>query len=137
MVCLNHPDVNAVAVCAACGKPVCADCVMVIDDRKYCSRECYSRGSASALRAAQVLGSKRRSEHKSSAGKFLTFVIIIAAAVCAVCFYAKNRKIIDRKAEEGIKSIKAHTGRAVEEGKKAVPQNSRYKQNRENMVNHK
>ena len=137
MVCLKHPDVDAVAVCAACGKPVCADCVMVFDNQRYCSRECYCRGSASALRAEQVLGSKKRSDRKSSAGKFLTFVIIIVAAVCAACFYAKNKKVIDRKAAKGIKSIKTHTGRAVEEGKRSVPQNSKYKQNRESMVNQK
>ena len=137
MVCLNHPDVNAVAKCAACGKPLCAECVMICDNQKYCSEACHLKGLASSLRAEQVIDCKRRSDRRSSAGKRLTLVIIIVIAAAAACFYVKNKKHIDTRAAAGIENIKARTGAAVEQGKKVVPQNSKYKQNRTDLVNGK
>ena len=135
MVCLNHPDVNAAAKCAACGKPLCAECVMIFDNQKYCSEACSLKGQASSLRAEQVIDSKRRADRRSGIGKFLTFIIIIAIAAAAVCFCLKNKETVSKHAAAGIETLKAKTGKAVEEGKKSVPQNSRYKQDRENMVN--
>lgn len=135
MVCLNHPDVNAVAKCSACGKPLCAECVMIYDNKKYCSEACHLKGLASGLRAEQVIDSKRRSDRKSAAGKFFTFIIILAIAAGAAYFYAKNKKSIDSRAAAGIENIKARAGEAVAEGKKNVPTNSKYKQHRENLVN--
>ena len=135
MVCLNHPDVNAAAKCAACGKPLCAECVMIFDNQKYCSETCHLKSLASTLRAEQVIDSKRRADRKSGFGKFLTFIIIIAIAAGAVFFYMKNKEAVNKHAAAGIETLKTKAEQAVEEGKKGVPQNSHYKQNRENMVN--
>ncbi len=137
MVCLNHPDVNAVAKCAACGKPLCAECVMIFDNQKYCSEACHLKGLASQLRAENVIGKKKSTDRKSGAKKFFTFVIIIIIAAGAAYFYSKNKKAIDQRASAGIETIKVRAGQAVEDGKKAVPANSKYKQHRENLVNEK
>ena len=137
MVCLNHPDVNATAKCAACGKPLCKECIMIFDNQKYCSETCYYKGLASGMRAEQVISAKRRTDRSSSAGKFFTLIIIVIIAVAAACFYVKNTKAVDTRAAAGIESIKTRAGIAVEQGKKAVPQNSKYKQSRENLVNEK
>ncbi len=39
-VCLNHPNVPAVARCAVCRKPICADCIVKKDGVVYCSTKC-------------------------------------------------------------------------------------------------
>ena len=135
MVCLNHPDVNAIAKCEACGKPLCAECVMILDNRKYCSEACHLKGLASQLRAESVIGEKRKTERKGKTGKIFVFIIIIAVACAAAYFYSKNKKAVDERASAGFESVKIRAEQAVKEGKKNVPTNSKYKHNRESMVN--
>lgn len=135
MVCLNHPDVNAVAKCAACGKPLCAECVMIYDNEKYCSEQCHLKGLASQLRSSQVISEKKSTDRKSGAKKFVVFVIILLVAAAGAYYYSQNKKAIDRKAKSSIRSVKNKADAAIAEGKKAVPVNSKYKQNRENLVN--
>ena len=38
MKCSNHPEVDAAAVCASCGIPVCAECISIIEDKVSCER---------------------------------------------------------------------------------------------------
>lgn len=137
MVCLNHPDVNAVAKCAACGKPLCADCVMICDNQKYCSEACHLKGLASSLRSDEVISKKRNTERKSGLKKFITFLIIAAIASGAAYYYSQNKKSIDKRAKAGLETVKSQASKAIEEGKKAVPTNSKYKQHREGLVNEK
>ena len=137
MVCLNHPDTNAVARCAACGKPLCAECVMICDDQKYCSEACHLKGLASSLRSEQVITKKRSTDRKSGMKKFITLLIIAAIAAGAAYYYSKNKKDIDKRAKAGLQTVKTQAGKAIEEGKKSVPVNSKYKQHREGLVNEK
>ena len=135
MVCLNHPDVNAIAKCAACGKPLCAECVMIYDNQKYCSEACHLKGLASQLRSEGVLEKKKKTDRKSGLRSFLIFIIILAIAGGAAYFYFQNKKAIDQRAAAGLETVKAKAGQAIEEGKKNVPANSKYKHQRETMVN--
>ena len=41
MNCQNHPDKEAVANCAVCGKPVCRECLIEIAGNTYC-KDCVS-----------------------------------------------------------------------------------------------
>ncbi len=137
MVCLNHPDVNAVAKCSACGKPLCAECVMIFDNQKYCSEACHLKGLASRLRTAEVISEKRKTGKKSGFRKFVTLLLILAAAAGAAYFYTRHKKTIDRHAVSGLESVKAKTGEAIREGRESMPKSSKYKQHRENLVNDK
>ena len=137
MVCLNHPDVNAAAKCCACGKPLCAECVMIFDDQKYCSEACRLKGLASQLRAAEVISEKRATAKRGKFKKFIVFLLILAAAAGAACFYAKNKKEIDNRAASGLEVVREKTGQAVREGKEAMPKSSKYKPHRENLVDGK
>ena len=47
-VCLNHTSVPAAAICAACGKPICVQCIVPGPEGSYCSQECRERGAAAA-----------------------------------------------------------------------------------------
>lgn len=41
--CVNHPDQAAATRCAACHKPVCAECIVSSTDGKFCSQQCARR----------------------------------------------------------------------------------------------
>lgn len=36
MKCFNHPDIEAVGVCSSCGKAICSNCSMVINNKVTC-----------------------------------------------------------------------------------------------------
>ena len=39
MKCTNHPEVEAVGMCAYCGKPFCQDCLVEVKGRMYCKAD--------------------------------------------------------------------------------------------------
>lgn len=39
MKCTNHPEVDAQGMCAYCGKPYCADCLVEVKGRMYCKAD--------------------------------------------------------------------------------------------------
>ena len=41
MNCENHPDREAVANCAVCGKPICEECLIKIAGNTYC-KDCIN-----------------------------------------------------------------------------------------------
>ncbi len=45
MNCYIHQDREPVGVCTSCGKPICADCVIEVQNKLVC-RECLSSGRA-------------------------------------------------------------------------------------------
>ena len=78
-VCLNHPDTNAVAFCAACRKPLCSNCVVEIEAHKFCSVECHQKFSAALKRSNTVLKemqSTRQKKRKKQCWYFLIFLIL-------------------------------------------------------------
>jgi hypothetical protein len=38
MKCANHSEIDAAGVCVVCGKPFCAECIGVRDNRYYCQK---------------------------------------------------------------------------------------------------
>ncbi len=53
MKCSTHPRTDAVAECAACGRPFCAACAVELDQRSWC-RDCLSRIVARTGTGARV-----------------------------------------------------------------------------------
>ena len=39
MNCTNHPEIEAVGMCAYCGKPFCKDCLIEVKGRLYCKAD--------------------------------------------------------------------------------------------------
>lgn len=39
MNCTNHPEIEAVGMCAYCGKPFCKDCLVEVNGRMYCKAD--------------------------------------------------------------------------------------------------
>jgi hypothetical protein len=42
MKCSNHPEVEAIAACVKCHKPLCGDCRVKVNERNFCS-ECAEK----------------------------------------------------------------------------------------------
>ena len=134
MVCLKHPDREAVAVCAACRKPVCGECLQNIDGANYCSEECYRRGTASKARADGVIRRGKKSDALLRRRILIWFIILLLLAGSGWFIYSKNQKKIDRKLRNVAKTVKKGAGKAINAGKGAMPQDSKYKREREAMV---
>ncbi len=52
MLCSNHSGVNAVAVCAVCGTPVCGDCAVTLSGTTFCN----DRSHAELYASCRLLG---------------------------------------------------------------------------------
>ena len=107
-VCLNHTDTEAVTRCAACGKPLCANCIAVSDNgRDYCSQGCYTRGTAAAERSAGVVSEKSSTAKSKFIRSLILLFLIIAVAAAGFMYYKNNKKKIDRKLDSTIRQTKA------------------------------
>ncbi|MGB9695211.1 MAG: PspC domain-containing protein [Caldisericaceae bacterium] len=58
MKCYNHPDRDAVGVCARCGKAVCAEDSVVIGDKLYC-KECAAKISSEDFSSKRLYRSRK------------------------------------------------------------------------------
>lgn len=135
MVCLNHPDRDAAAVCAACGKPLCSECILNKDGTSYCSESCRQKGTASRDRSGEVISRSAKVDRKARKRFWIVFILFILAAGAGYYFYINNRKTVDRKLNKISKTIRKETGKAIKSGKEAMPKDSRYKREREALVN--
>ena len=141
-VCLKHTDTEAVTRCAACGRPLCADCIAVSDNgRDYCSQACYARGSAAAARSAGVVSEKSSTGKSKFIRSLILLFLIIALAAAGFMYYKNNKKQIDRKLDSTIQQTKAaarKTGKAIQKEsnaiKKTLDTDSKYQRNREGLV---
>lgn len=141
MVCLNHPDREAVYKCAACGKPVCEECAVEYDGDVYCSAECQERGSAAKERSAFIIDDTAVNNRKRRKKGFVFLVIIIIIAAAAYYYYSQNKEEINSKVSSHLEAVED----TVENAKKAtlntghstVPKDSKYRRQREGIVNQK
>ena len=135
MVCLNHPDRESVTICAACGKPLCDECIFDFEDADYCSADCRDKGEASNIRASVVIQTSDRVDRKSRKRAFIWFILLLLLVAGGWYYYSKNSKAIDNHLLNGLKTLKETKDEAINAGKGAMPQDSKYKRERENMVN--
>ncbi|MBE6365494.1 MAG: hypothetical protein E7053_07055 [Lentisphaerae bacterium] len=135
MVCLQHPDRDAVTVCAACGKPLCAECVKSSGNADYCSESCLAKGESSRARAAEVISTSARVDRKLRGRFLIWFIIVLLLAIGAWYGYKKYQDKIDSHIEEAIDKVKDGKDEAIEAGREAMPQDSKYKRDREDLVN--
>ena len=134
MVCLKHPDREAVTVCAACGKPLCAECVVAISDRSYCSELCAEKGEASRVRAVETMAVSRKIDKKSRFRAIVWLLILLAAAAGIWFCYHKNEKQINGWFENNVKKIRKTTDKTIDDGQGYLSKDSRYKRDREALL---
>ena len=59
-VCLNHPNVPAVAHCATCRKPICADCAKTAEGITCCSKACLQNALDSRAVVGDIMARKKK-----------------------------------------------------------------------------
>ena len=134
MVCLKHHDRDAASCCAACGKPVCDECLREAGNTGYCSPECQNRGEAARKRSVEVISIAKKSDRKSGFRKFIWVVILLLIAAAALFLYSKKRSEVDSAVAESKNRIMEIKDEVIRSGKEAMPQDSKYKQEREKLV---
>ena len=135
MVCLNHPHRDAAAVCASCGKPLCNECILKADGNIYCSEACHLKGAASAARSAEVISTSAKVDRKARKRFWITFVAVLILAGAGYYFYTQNRKAVDKKLDKISKTVRKETRKVIKEGKDSMPRETKYKREREALVN--
>ena len=135
MVCLNHPHRDAAAVCAACGKPLCSECILKAGDSVYCSEACQLKGAASQARSAEVISTSAKVDSKARKRFWITFIIVLLLAGAGYYFYTQNRKTVDKKLDKISKTVRKETRKAIKAGKESMPKETKYKREREALVN--
>lgn len=129
-VCLKHQDREAFTHCAACGKPICQECIV---GNIYCSKECMERGSRAADRADDVIDKRRKAKKSSLPKKIIFIIILLALAAGAYWYYTNNKKELDRKARRLINSVEQKNRSTIKSNQYRAP-DSRYKRDREKLV---
>ncbi|MBR4673929.1 MAG: hypothetical protein IKP00_05625 [Victivallales bacterium] len=134
-VCLNHPNTPAVKRCAVCSKPLCADCVQMHDGVPYCSDLCWDNAKRTGLLVKNVEANKKSVAVKVFIRKVIYLIIIAALVYGGYYYYTHNKSKVDAQ----LKKAKSTTEQKLQEGKKSIekglPGDSKYKRDREKMVN--
>lgn len=141
MVCLNHPDREAVFRCAACAKPICEECAIHFNGSVYCSELCRERGEAGKSRSELIIDEKLRTGRKSIAKGIVFFIIILILAAAGAYFYMQNKDKVDSTVSDKVKTVKKEVESTkdafIEAGQKKAPTDSQYRRDRESMVKDK
>lgn len=133
-VCLNHPDTPAVTRCAACGKPICAKCIVNRDGSNYCSNSCAQNASGASGRVSDILDTKKKTERKSTVRTLIILFILIAAAAAGYLYYTQNKDEVDAMANKATKNVQKGIKSTKKDLQKGIPTSSKYKRNREALV---
>lgn len=96
-VCLNHPDVPAIANCATCRKPICKECIHSKNNVVCCSEQCLINAVASAVVTDDILKKKKAVERKKLVKKIITLIILLII----LGFAWKNKDSIKKLFEKG------------------------------------
>ena len=134
-VCLNHPNTPAVKRCAVCSKPLCAECVQMHDGVPYCSDLCWDNAKRTGMLVKDVEARKKSTAVKVFIRKVVYLIIIAALAYGGYYYYTHNTSKVDAQ----LQKAKSATEQQLEKGKKSIekglPGDSKYKKDREKMVN--
>ena len=129
-VCLNHPNTPAVKRCAVCSKPLCAECVQMHDGVPYCSDLCWDNAKRTGMLVKDVEERKKSTAVKVLIRK-IVYLFIIAALAYAGWHYRYDIKKWFKKAESGAKEQLEKGKQGIQKG---IPGSSKYKRDRERMV---
>lgn len=132
--CLNHPDTPAAARCAACGKPVCARCVVTQNGVDYCSEACARAAADSAGRVDSAVEAGRRNASKARARQAVTLIVIVVIALVGWFLFKKYRKEVDSFARKTSKQVQSGLDSSRNSIQKSVPGDSKYKRDREGSL---
>ena len=133
-VCLNHPDTPAVARCSACGKPVCAKCVVTRNGVQYCSDRCAALAESRKADVGMVMESKKKVDSARRIRAIVVFIVLVAAAAAGYYCYRNHRNDVKRFINKTEKQLGATARGAKNTIQSGIPKDSSYKRDREKLV---
>ena len=133
-VCLNHPDTPAVARCSACGKPVCAKCIITRNGVQYCSDRCAALAESRKADVGTVMKSKKKVDSARKIRAVVVLIVIVTAAAAGYYYYRGHRNDVKRFINKTEKQVGATARDAKNTIQSGIPKDSSYKRNRENLV---
>ncbi|MCM8539251.1 MAG: hypothetical protein NE328_03180 [Lentisphaeraceae bacterium] len=74
--CLNHTNTPAAARCTTCMKPVCHECITVVNQDSFCSQNCAENHIRTSAEIARF-----KNKQKSGGMKKVIMLAIIAALI--------------------------------------------------------
>ncbi|NLZ63198.1 MAG: hypothetical protein GX902_05265 [Lentisphaerae bacterium] len=135
-VCLNHPDVPAVARCATCSKPICKECVQTHDKVNYCSQLCYENAQRTGMLVDDVKRRKRGAELGRRIRQFVYFLLLLALLAAGYWFYTRNKAKVDRSLQQLQQTVEEKSSTAADTIRsKTVDRKSDYKRRTEGALN--
>ena len=133
-VCLNHPDTPAVTRCSACGKPVCAKCVVTRNGVQYCSDRCAALAESRKADVGMVMESKKKVDSARRIRAIVVFIVLVAAAAAGYYCYRNHRNDVKRFINKTEKQFGATARGAKNTIQSGIPKDSSYKRDREKLV---
>ena len=133
-VCPNHPDTPAVARCSACGKPVCAKCIVTRNGVQYCSDRCAALAESRKADVGTVLASKKKVDSARRIRAVVVFIVLVAAAAAGYYYYRGHRNDVKRFINKTEKQLGATARGAKNTIQSGIPKDSSYKRDREKLV---
>jgi len=134
-VCLNHPNVAAVARCATCSKPICGECAQVHDGSTFCSKLCYDNAMRTGMMVDDVQRRKGMANLRRNIRILINLLILLAIIAAGYYFYTKNKSKVDQAIKETKQTVQQKTSDAADTIKKStVKRESKYKRERESAL---
>lgn len=134
-VCLNHPNVAAVARCATCSKPICSDCALIFDGVTYCSETCRDNAIRTGMMVDDVQQRKGKANLRRKIQQIISLIVLIALVCFGYIFYKGNKSKIDQKAKDLKQTVQQKSSEAADSIKKnTVERESQYKKEREKAI---
>ena len=95
-VCLNHTNVRAVTRCETCFRPLCAECIVEVDGRHFCSEKCAGDSTDKRGRIAALNGANAKTKNTAFIKNIVILVILIGIAAAAFCYWQGHKKEVAR-----------------------------------------
>ncbi|HPY89434.1 MAG TPA: B-box zinc finger protein [Lentisphaeria bacterium] len=134
-VCLNHPNVAAVARCATCSKPICGECAQVHDGSTFCSKLCYDNAMRTGMMVDDVQRRKGMANFRRKIAIIINLLILAAIIYAGYHFYTRNKSKVDRKLQETKQAVQQKSSEAADTIRKStVERESKYKRDRESAL---
>jgi len=88
-VCLNHTDRPAVSRCETCFKPLCDDCILLVEGTHFCSQECSEKYGESSERISDF-NRRRTKDRRGRLVRRIITLLVLLGILAAGYWYATN-----------------------------------------------
>ncbi len=89
-VCPKHPQVQAVARCFGCFKPICEECLVVSNSLDFCSIKCAESHARTSETFDKFTEHERRQRLRRRIRSAITLVLLLIVGYVAIMYWINN-----------------------------------------------